>query len=240
MHSASEGTGDGQRLGYEVHDAIPTEATTQIELTLGVDQRPDSRGDSMYGPGRATTINGRSGTEWSGAAAYLVSLRAVSGELVTVNVTDDRDAPPAAAALRALGRQIATQLRFNQRIALHPRFTLSYLPAGYVIRGVTLQRGTSYLLGRPGAKNGDSPYISVREIQGGREQIFPQPGGKNRPVPTAGHPVNSHQTWLVTGRDFPIVYVEHYRPGWSLGVYGSAITSNFIELYRIAGNVHAG
>lgn len=238
-HSSRDGSGDGQRLGYETRAAVPGRVA-QIGLTLGVGEQPDNTPDSSYGAPRATSVSGRPGTEWSGAAGYYVAFTLPSGQPVTVDVNIPRGTASATTALRTVGRHVATALRFDQHTALPTSFTLGYLPAGYVIRGVSVQRGTSYVLGRPGSGNGDTPYITVGEVQGGREQIFPQGGGKIRPTPTAGRPVNGRPTWLVTSRDYPGLYVEHYRPGWSLAAFGTAITTDFTELYRIAQSVRAG
>jgi hypothetical protein len=233
-HSARDGQ-DGQRLVYEARDAIPGHGSARIELTLDVGEQPD-HGSTLFGSPSHTTVGGRPGTEWRGGSGYFVTFPAPSGHRATVSVTVDRDAP-AADALRTLGRAIATSLRSDQRTPLRTTFTLGSLPPGYEIRGVSLERGTTYQLGRPGSGNGDLPYITVGEVQGGREQILSHPGGKTVAPSTPGRPVNGHPTWVVTSHDYPGVFVEHYRPGWSLTVFGTAIDVS--TLYRIADGVRA-
>jgi hypothetical protein len=232
-HATEGAAHDAQRLVYQARGAIPGQPTTRIALSLGVGERPEARPDSLYGTARSTTVGSRPGTEWAGRNGYFVSFTTPAGQPVTVGITGNRGEPDATAPLRTLGRAVAGSLRFDQRTPLPTSFTLDFVPTGFVISGVSIQQGTSYTL-RP-AGGAEQPYITVGETAGGYAENLAK-GAQSGVTP--GNAVNGHRTFVVTSRAYPVLFVENYRPGWSLLVSGSQIRGDLSVLYRIASAVH--
>jgi hypothetical protein len=224
--------------------------TTQAGLgtvSISVSVTPGAAGIPIYskrGVRHDFTANGHPAAEWVADDWYLAGVAMPSRNLVEVYVNgganQGKGHDGSAAALAAIGRQVARGIVLDRRDPMRTRFTLDHVPAGLPVREVSGPVYTRFLLARPGvdAVTDAVPNISVGEYPGTARQFVDKMGNKGgrqflHLTPTA--PVHGVRAYIVTGHGQPSLFVESLAPGVSVGLQASQPgVASMAELRRIA------
>jgi hypothetical protein len=231
-----------QGRGYTVAAA----AGSQTYILLGL--APGTALPTAYkrGTPRDLVLAGRPAREWSVDDWYYLATVLPQGRIGTVSVqggqAEGKGGDSSAAALAAVGRQVAAHLRLDRHDPIRTDFSLTHLPPGFVVRGLNwdTQSGTSYTLAPRAARVTDETvnYPVVAEYQGTRASLTGKgadaKGGKREPTVTPGRPVQGHRTYLIGSRTYPVLFIDSVRPGVSITLAGGTALTDRAELYRIA------
>ncbi len=230
--------GFGRQLrGYNV---ISGGQTTY--LLIGSQPGPALPTDYKRGIPNDLTIGGRPAREWSVDDWYYLAFVTPTGEVATVDIESGqgRGGDGSAAALAAMGHQVAMHLKLNRQDPIEPGFALSYLPAGIVVSDVwrDQQSGTRYTLTPTGARWADTmpEYANVSVVaQSWHDQAAQGAGShKSSPPSTPGRPVQGHRSYVFTGDDVPMLWIDSVRPDLSIEITGGPGVTTLAEVYRIA------
>jgi hypothetical protein len=231
-------------FGHQLRGYTVTSGQDSVYVLIGIAPGSVLPTDYKRGTPHDLTISARPAREWSVDDWYYLAFVAPGGRIATVDIEGGKNqgkgGDGSAAALAAIGRNVAAHLDLNRHDPIRTGFALSYLPAGLVVQAVSGkgQNDAGYTLAPATARWQDQmpTYATVTKVSQAWRNLARQRPHVDKPAPptTAGRPVQGHRTYVVTGGDTPVLWIDEIQPGVSIEISGGPGVASLAEVYRIA------